>query len=98
MRYPTEPCELEVVADAALVPHGLLPLQVALLTGHELEEAYAPNRRVQYAFVPAHQKRVSALGPAEYLLLPLGEDRMEELRTMEWTYHGIGRARPHGGR
>jgi len=35
MRYPTEACKLEIVADAALVPHGLLPLQVALLTGHE---------------------------------------------------------------
>ena len=35
MRYPTEPCKFEVLTDAALVPHGLLPLQIALLTGQE---------------------------------------------------------------
>ena len=35
MRYPAEACQLEVVPDAALVPHRLLALQVALLPGQE---------------------------------------------------------------
>ena len=35
MRYPAEACQLEVVPDAALVPHRLLALEVALLPGQE---------------------------------------------------------------
>jgi len=45
---------------------------ISLLTGHPLEQEYDADRRLQYAYVPAEQANVTALGPAEEHLLPLG--------------------------
>ena len=49
-------------------------MQESISYRHPAEEAYDPDRDVQYAFVPAAQKDVTALGPAEQRLLPLRGD------------------------